>query len=100
MILGFAFSSGVFLDRVFLTFVGVLNSNSGPRIVALELLTVSALSLIVVGIGLVVVWRHKSWFTGIAYWKRAAWYLVALFIPMVMTVVQFYLIMFYALGGS
>jgi len=97
MMISFAVSSGVCLDRTFLSIVGVFNSNSG--IVALEMLAVSALGLIVVVAGFYAVWRHKSWFVGIAYWKRVVWYLVALFIPIVITVVQFYLIVSYALGG-
>jgi amino acid transporter len=96
MVISFAISSGVCLDRTFLSIVGVFNSNFGVG--ALKMLVVFALGLTVVVAGFYVVWRHKSWFLGIPRWKRVVWYLVALFIPVILTVVQFFIILNYALA--
>jgi hypothetical protein len=97
MIISFVISIGACLDRTFLSVVGIFNSNSG--IVALEMFVGSALGLIIVGFGLCVVWRHRSWFVGIPAWRRAMWYLVASLIPIVVTVVQYFVLTYFILQG-
>ena len=93
MLTGLIISIGACLDRVFLSIVGIFNSNSG--ILRLEMFKISFLGMIFVCAGFYIVWRQKKWFVQIVLWKRILWCFVAIAIPIVVTVAQYYLLIYY-----
>lgn len=100
MLYGLAISIGACLDRVFLSIVGIINSNAwfvieNQMILLLEMFGTSFLGMIIVCVGFYVVWRQKKWFVQIVLWKRMLWYFVAIAIPIVVTVTQYYLLIYF-----
>jgi hypothetical protein len=100
MLCGLAISIGACLDRVFLSIVGIINSNAwfviqNQMILLLEMFGTSFLGMIIVCVGFYVVWRQKKWFVQIVLWKRVLWYFVAIAIPTVVTVTQYYLLIYF-----
>jgi hypothetical protein len=95
MVISIAISIGVILDRIALTIVGIINSNS--MIMAWEMFWFSVIPFVVLCFCLFIVWKYKNRINSKSRWKRVSWYFVACIIPLVVTGGQLFLLLVLAL---
>ena len=96
LVLSAAVSLGVLFDRVFLSILGSTSSNNN---LAGKLIVMFVISFVIAVLYFGVVWRAKNRFDGLVLWKRWVWYAVAVLVPIVVTAVQFYILIAWALQG-
>ena len=96
MLVSLTVSTGVVLDRLALTIVGSIRNLPAP--LAWDLIMMSLVPLVVLGVCIYVVWVQKQRFYGIPTWKSVCWYIASICIPVVAVCIHLYLLVFWIMN--
>ena len=96
MLVSLTVSTGVVFDRLALTIVGGIRNLPAP--LAWDLIMMSLVPLVVLGVCIYVVWVQKQRFYGIPKWKSVCWYTASICIPVVAVCIHLYLLVFWIMN--
>ncbi len=86
MLTSIGISTGVILDRVSLTIIGVINSGGMGN--SEQMFWFTLLPLLILVICFLVVWKQRERINSTQCWKRICWYIASIIIPLVVIFVQ------------